>query len=206
MGGPLPISVGGNRFFIIFVYDFSHMVWIFFMPTKSANSAFSAWTEFKRSIGSGINPNQISRLRSDNGNEFDNHEMQNDLCRLGINWEPSAPYTQHQNGVAERMIQSLQNMARTMLHEAHVAEGLWPEAMRTAAYLRNRSPTSALNNKMTPYEVWHGKKPSLAHVRPFSCPAYALVPPELRKAKFDSRTKRCLLMGYVHDTQKMWRL
>ena len=106
------------------------------MPTKSANSAFTAWSDFKRSIGTSIastgariNPNQISRLRSDNGSEFDNHEMQEDFRRLGINWEPSAPYTQHQNGVVERMIQTLQNMARTMLHEAHIVEELWPEAM-----------------------------------------------------------------------------
>ena len=104
------------------------------------------------------------------------------------------------------MIQTLQNMARTMLHEVGIsAEELWPEAIRTAAYLWNRSPTSALH-KMTPYEVWHGLKPSLAHIRPFGCPAYVLVPPKLRKAKFNSRTRRCLLIGYVHDTQKMWRL
>ena len=45
--GPLPISVGRNRFFIIFVDDFSRMTWIFFLPTKSANNAFRAWQDFK---------------------------------------------------------------------------------------------------------------------------------------------------------------
>ena len=58
---------------------------------------------------------------------------------------------------------------------------------------------------MTPYEAWFGRKPSLAHLRPFGCPAYAYVPPELRK-KLDSRTRRCILLGYVHVTTKMWRL
>ena len=48
MGGPLPISIGGNRFLIIFVDDFSRMTWIFFTPTTSASDAFTAWTEFKR--------------------------------------------------------------------------------------------------------------------------------------------------------------
>ena len=156
------------------------------------------------SPGISINPNQIARLRSDNGSEFDNHEMQDDLRRLGIIWEPSAAYTQHQNGVSEQKIQTLQNMTHTMLHEAQLEVGLWPEAMRTAVYLRNRSPTSAL--KMTPYQAWYGKKPSLAHIRSFGCRTYAFVPPELRKAKFDSRTRRCYLLGYVHDTTKLWCL
>ena len=187
MGGPLPISLGGNRFFIIFVDDFSRMTWIFFMPTKSANDPFTAWTEFKRasaastsavstsaastsaastSAASTMNASmsyRIARLRSDGGSEFNNADMQDDLRHLGIIWEPSAPYTQHQNGVSERTIQTLQNIARSMLFDAQVEVELWPEAMKTAAYLRNRFPTSALD-KMTPYEAWFGRKPSLAHL------------------------------------------
>ena len=98
------------------------------MPAKSAIEAFNAWTDFKRQATAGAtNPNQINRLRSDNGTEFDNYEMQEDFRRLGITWEPSAAYTQHQNGVAERMIQTIQNMARTMLHEAQIEVELWPE-------------------------------------------------------------------------------
>ena len=76
--------------------------------------------------------------------------------------------------------------------------------MKPAAYLRNRFPTSALD-KMTPYEAWFDRKPSLAHLRPFGCPAYAYVLPELRK-KFDSRTRRCILLGYVPETTKIWHL
>ena len=63
------------------------------MPTKSANDAFTAWTEFKRastastSAASTVNASmsyRIARLRSDGGSEFDNAEMQEDLRRLGI--------------------------------------------------------------------------------------------------------------------------
>ena len=81
---------------------------------------------------------------------------------------------------------------------------LWPEAVTTAVYIRNYSPTCALP-KLTPYEAWYGEKPSLAHIRPFGCPAYSLVPQNVRK-KLESRTKHCLLVGYVHNTQKLWRL
>ena len=43
MEEPLPISLGGNRFFVIFVDGFCPMTWIFYMPTKSAKDAFTAW-------------------------------------------------------------------------------------------------------------------------------------------------------------------
>ena len=102
--------------------------------------------------------------------------MQDDFKSMGIVWEPCAPYTQHQNGVSERMIQTILLMARTMLHDVQLDfNELWPEAVRTAVYIRNRSPTSALPN-LTPYEAWYGEKPSLGHIRPFGCPAYSLVP------------------------------
>ena len=92
MGGPLPISIGCSRYFIIFVDDFSLMTWISFIPTKSVIEAFKAWIEFKRYI-SPSNSNQITRFRSDNGTEFHNHKMQDDFRTLSIIWEPSAAYS-----------------------------------------------------------------------------------------------------------------
>jgi hypothetical protein len=38
----------------------------------------------------------------------------------------------------------------------------------TAVYLLNRSPTRSVEG-MTPYEAWHDKKPSVAHLRTFGC-------------------------------------
>lgn len=39
----------------------------------------------------------------------------------------------------------------------------WAEAISTAVYLKNRSPTKAL--KTTPYEAWHGTMPKVDHLR-----------------------------------------
>jgi hypothetical protein len=44
----------------------------------------------------------------------------------------------------------------------------WGEAVVTAVYILNRSPTKALNGR-TPYETWHGCKPAVSHLRIFSC-------------------------------------
>ena len=40
----------------------------------------------------------------------------------------------------------------------------WAEAVSTAAYVRNRSPTSSMNGK-NPYEVWDNEKPNISHLK-----------------------------------------
>jgi hypothetical protein len=47
----------------------------------------------------------------------------------------------------------------------------WGEAMITAVYLQNRLPTKSLAGR-TPYEVWHGRKPAVNHLRVFGCRAF----------------------------------
>ena len=62
-----------------------------------------------------------------------------------------------------------------MLSDAKLPHKFWGEALSTAAYLRNRSPTKAVKG-MTPYEAWTGEKPLVDHLRAFGCQAYAQIP------------------------------
>ncbi|KAK9739542.1 hypothetical protein QE152_g8967 [Popillia japonica] len=55
----------------------------------------------------------------------------------------------------------------------------WAEAMATAVYLKNRSPTKVVKN-MTPEECWTGKKPSLQHLKVFGCEAMVHIPKQKR--------------------------
>ena len=83
--------------------------------------------------------------------------------------------------------------ARCMLSGAGIGQEFWAEAVGTACYLVNRSPSSALDEK-TPKEVWTGKKPSLTHLKVFGCEAYVHVPKE-KKSKLDKKTKRYVFIG-----------
>jgi hypothetical protein len=47
----------------------------------------------------------------------------------------------------------------------------WGEAVVTAVYLQNWLPTKSLAGR-TPYEVWHGRKPTVNHLRVFGCRAF----------------------------------
>lgn len=71
--------------------------------------------------------------------------------------------------------------------------------MCTAVYMLNRSPTKSLNN-MTPFEAWHGKKPSVSHLRTFGCVAYAkIVGPGLKK--LSDRSRKMAFIGYESGTK-----
>lgn len=63
------------------------------------------------------------------------------------------PYTPEQNGVNERMNSTLVERARAMLQGSGVDKIFWEQAIQTAAYLVNRSPTNALTSHKTPFEM-----------------------------------------------------
>ena len=84
--------------------------------------------------------------------------------------------------------------ARSMLNGTGLGQELWEEAVETACYLVNRSPSSALEDK-TPHEVWTGKKPSLSHLVVFGCDAYVHAPKE-KRTKLYNKYERCIFIGY----------
>ena len=94
----------------------------------------------------------------------------------------------------QRLNRTVVEMTRAMLLDAKLHPKLWAEAISTAAYLRNRSPTSAMEG-MTPHEAWHGRKPRVEHLRVFGCTAYVHIPKD-KRGKLDSKTRKCTLLGY----------
>lgn len=50
-----------------------------------------------------------------------------------------------------------------MLEAKSLPKMLWAEAVNTTVYVLNRT-SSTSNNQKTPYEIWHGNKPNVAHV------------------------------------------
>jgi len=87
--------------------------------------------------------------------------------------------------------------ARAMLAQAGLPEKYWAEAVATAAYLKNKTVTRALNEKMTPYEKWYGRRPNLAHLRVFGCMDYAYVPDSNRKGKLSKKAEKLRLLDIV---------
>ena len=75
-----------------------------------------------------------------------------------------------------------------------IPKSFWAKALSTAVYLRNRSPTKAVEGK-TPYEVIHGEKPKVGHLRVFGCTAYSHISKDERR-KLDANAQKCIFLGY----------
>lgn len=98
----------------------------------------------------------------------------------GIKLLFTAGYAASMNSISERTIRSVIEHASSLLWAAYLPVGFWVCAVKTSVYLLNRSPHSALENMMTPYEAWYERMPNIGHLRILGCRAADHVPDKLR--------------------------
>jgi hypothetical protein len=82
------------------------------------------------------------------------------------------PSTPQQNGLAKRMNRTLLERVRSMLTGSGMPKKFWAEAVTTAAYLINRSPSSYVVLKK-PMEAWSGAKQDYSGLKIFGSLTYA---------------------------------
>ncbi|KAA0052292.1 hypothetical protein E6C27_scaffold207G001230 [Cucumis melo var. makuwa] len=102
---------------------------------------------------------KIAILRSDNGREFQNHNLSEFLAFKGIVHQTSCAYTPQQNGVAERKNRHLVEVARSLMLSISLPSYLWGDAILTAAHLINRMP-SCIFHFQTPLDCLKESYPS----------------------------------------------
>ncbi|GJW17211.1 putative ribonuclease H-like domain-containing protein [Tanacetum coccineum] len=102
--------------------------------------------------------------------------------------------TPQQNGVAERRNRTLIKAARTMLADSKLPTTFWAEVVNTACYVQNRVLVVKPHNK-TPYELFHGRTPTLSFMRPFGCPVTILNTID-HLGKFDGKADEGFFVGY----------
>jgi transposase InsO family protein len=81
---------------------------------------------------------EIKNIRSDNGSEFRNTNVEEFLDEEGIKHEFSAPCTPQQNGIMQRKNRTLIEVARTMLDEYKTPDIFWAESINTTCHAINR--------------------------------------------------------------------
>ena len=75
--------------------------------------------------------------------------------------------------------------------------------MNTVVFILNRAPTKALNGR-TPFEAWHGRKPSVAFMRTFGCIGHVKnTKPGL--TKLEDRSTKMVFLDY-EEGSKAYRL
>nr|GEX41459.1 hypothetical protein [Tanacetum cinerariifolium] len=162
-------SLNKKSYCLVVTDNYSRFTWVFFLDTKDETSLI-----LKTFITG----------------------LENQLSLKGIKREFSVPRTPQQNGIVERKNRTLIEAARTMLADTLLPILFWAEAVNTACYVQNRVLVTKPHNK-TPYELLHGRTPSIGFMRPFGCPVTILNTLD-PLGKFKGNVDEGFLIGYYN--------
>nr|GEZ38413.1 hypothetical protein [Tanacetum cinerariifolium] len=184
-------SLSKKCYCLVITDDISRFTWVFFLTTKDETSSIL------KNLVNGLE-NQLSLkvkvIRSNNGTEFKNSDL-NQFCEIkGIKREFSVPGTPQQNSIAERKNRTLIEDARTMLADFILPISFWAEAVNTVCYVQNRVLVTKPQNK-TLYDLLHGRPPSIGFMRPFGCLVTILNTLD-SLGKFEGKVDEGFLVGY----------
>jgi histone deacetylase 1/2 len=118
------LSISGYKYYLVIIDDFSHYSWTFPLRAKSDTFPtllhFFAWVSTQFGL-------TIKAVQCDNGREFDNSTSRSFLTH-GVQLRMSCPYTSPQNGKAERMIRTTNDVMHTLLIQASIPPRFWAES------------------------------------------------------------------------------
>jgi len=186
-----PTAYDSSRWFVTLTDDFTRFTWMF--PMKIKGETAKHIKDFVTLMKTGRPNYPLERLRTDFGREY--LVLKDWFTANGIIWKPTSPYSPEENGVSERLNRTICEPAQAMLKDSGLISHLWPEAIKTAVYIKNRSPTCVLD--MTLYEAWTGNIPDLSSLHVFSIIAWAHIPKERRQqgVKFEDHSLKCHYLG-----------
>ncbi|KAI0995141.1 hypothetical protein K3495_g13040 [Podosphaera aphanis] len=183
-------GIYGSLYFVTFTDDYTRESEVHLMKSKMDVPSCFRLYKAKKERQSG---RLIKAMRFDGGSEYKTI----DFC--GITQQVSAPYTQHQNGVAERLNRTLITMARCMLSQARLPSRFWDAAVVTACYLRNRLPLRQDN--LTSFEAMNGCSPGLSHLKVWGCICYALIDDkDPQRFKLSPTSHKGIFVGYCESS------
>ena len=190
--GPSSIStLGGSRYFVIFVDDFSRYTWIYLFKNRS--ELYQIYRDFTKMIETRFSK-LIKVFRSDNAPEYKAHEFTCILHQFGTVSHSSCARTSQQNGRADPKLGHILDVVRATTIATSNPSQFWGGAALTIIYTINRCPFPIVQNQ-TPYNLLFGSSPSYDLLRVFGCVCFVLLHDHERN-KLQSRSHLCCFLGY----------
>ncbi|CAI7877659.1 unnamed protein product [Closterium sp. NIES-54] len=189
---------GHERYFLLVVDDYSRYTTVF--PLRSKGEVTEVLIDWIRAarlrlreiFGSDF---PVLRLHSDKGGEFSSARL-GAFCRAqGIRETFTLPASPHQNGIAERRIGMVMDVARTSMIHAAAPHFLWPFAVQYAAHQLNLQPRVSLP-ETSPTLLWTGKVGDASAFRVWGSRAFVR---DLSADKLSPRAVPCVFLGFPPD-------
>lgn len=188
--GPNNDSIGKERYYLSLVDDCTRVSWVYIKESRKSElvqGTLETWLrQVERETGK-----MLLVIRADNAREF--LALSPWAMEKGIQLEFIEAHTPPQNGVAERFNRFILEVTRALLMDSGVSRKYWKYAVVTANYLRNRTTSVRDSGGKTPYELWYGHKPDLAHLRVWGCRVLYHHKPE---SKLESRVMEGTFLLY----------
>ncbi|CAI7887031.1 unnamed protein product [Closterium sp. NIES-53] len=174
-----PAHVSGQsreRYFLLVVDDFTRYTTVFPLRSKGQDLP-------------------ILRLHSDRGGEFSSTLLRDFCCGEGILQSFTLPESPQQNGIAERRIGLVMEVARTSMIHAAAPHFLWSFAVRYAAHQLNLWPRVSLP-ETSPTLRWTGGVSDASVFRVLGSRAFVR---DTLADKLSPRAIPCVFLGFVPD-------
>ncbi|CAI7757526.1 unnamed protein product, partial [Closterium sp. NIES-53] len=189
---------GHERYFLLVVDDYSRYTTVFPLRSKGeVTEVLIDWIrvarlQLRERFGSDF---PVLRLHSDRGGEFSS-DLLRAFCRTeGIRQTFSLLASPQQNGIAERRIGMVMDVARTSMIQAAAPHFLWPFAVQYAAHQLNLQPRVSLP-ETSPTLLWTGKVGDASAFRVWGSRAFVR---DLSADKLSPRATPCVFLGFPPD-------
>ncbi|CAI7731538.1 unnamed protein product [Closterium sp. NIES-54] len=189
---------GHERYFLLVVDDYSRYTTVFPLRSKGEVPEVlidwirAARLRLRESFGSDF---PVLRLHSDRGGEFSSARL-GAFCRAqGIRQTFTLPASPQQNGIAERRIGMVMDVARTSMIHAAAPHLLWPFAVQYAAHQLNLQPRVSFP-ETSPTLLWTGKVGDASAFRVWGSRAFVC---DLSADKLSPRATPCVFLGFPPD-------
>lgn len=224
--GPYPVvGYDNSKYFIFMTDEFTRMTW---------GTPFNSKTEIPELFRLMIKKIEtaescvVKYIRVDN--EFGRNSMITKWCeKNGKSLQTIVPHNHWSNGSAERVNRTLREKAAAMMRDYYlggqvfeiidaktkeilrsskIPVNLWPEAVRYAIWIKNRTPTRTLKGKITPWEAATKDKPNLTKERIFGSRAWVVIPLEARERDSGKLMHDRARLGYYvgRDSENIARI
>ncbi|CAI7913754.1 unnamed protein product, partial [Closterium sp. NIES-53] len=197
--GPARVRGQGHEwYFLLVVDDYTRYTTVFPLCTKGeVPDVLIPWIraarlQLRERFGTDF---PVLRLHSDRGGEFSSDLLAAFCAEHGIHQTFTLPASPQQNGVAERRIGLVMEVARTSMIHAAAPHFLWPFAVRYAAHQLNLWPRVSLP-ETSPTLLWTGKVGDASRFRVWGARAFVR---DTTADKLSARTVPCVFLGFVPD-------
>ncbi|CAI7924953.1 unnamed protein product [Closterium sp. NIES-53] len=189
---------GHERYILLVVDDYSRYTTVFPLHGKGdVTEVLIDWIraarlQLRENFGSDF---PVLRLHSNRGGEFSSARLGAFCHAEGIRQTFTRPASPQQNGIAERRIGMVMDVARTSMIHAAAPHFLWPFAVQYAAHQLNLQPRVSLP-ETSPTLRWTGTVGDASAFRVWGSRAFVR---DLSADKLSPRAVLCVFVGFPPD-------